>query len=140
MTEKDKSRTEASAQFKKLSLKAFRNYADADLELGSGLTLVTGPNGHGKTNLVEAIYFLSLGRSFRERSDRRLIRFDAPACRLAGVVEWSGRVHELEIIWTRKGSKKARVDGAELHRESHVPGEDSWISCWLRQTFNTWRH
>ena len=128
MTENGKDRIEASAQFKKLSLKAFRNYADADLELGSGLTLVTGPNGHGKTNLVEAIYFLSLGRSFRERSDRRLIRFDAPACRLAGVVEWSGRLHELEIIWTRSGSKKARVDGSELQRISELVGKIPVVS------------
>jgi len=128
MTDKEKDGTEASAQFRKLFLKAFRNYADADLELGSGLTLVTGPNGHGKTNLVEAIYFLSLGRSFRERSDRRLIGFDAPACRLAGIVEWSGGVHELEIIWTRSGSKKARVDGSELHKISELIGKIPIVS------------
>ncbi len=128
MTKKGKDRTETSAQFKKLSLKAFRNFADADLELDSGLILVTGPNGHGKTNLVEAIYFLSLGRSFRERSDRRLISFDAPASRLAGVVEWSGRVHELEVVWTRSGSKKAIVDGSELSRISELVGKIPVVS------------
>ena len=56
-------------------MRAFRNLADADLELPvAGLVLV-GPNGHGKTSLLEALLYLEVFRSFRGARDRDLVRF-----------------------------------------------------------------
>ncbi len=60
----------------------FRNLSDSEIEFGPGLNLVVGPNGQGKTNLLEAIYFFRFGRSFRAQVDTELIRFDAPFCRV----------------------------------------------------------
>ncbi len=128
MTEQGKDTKQPPTQLKRLSLKAFRNYTDADLELGPGLNLVIGPNGHGKTNLVEAVYFLCLGRSFRERIDRRLIMFGAPQARLCGDVEWAGRGHKVEVAWRRSGSKKAWLDGAKLGRISELVGKTPVVS------------
>ena len=59
---------------RRLKLTNFRNYATLDLELGPGVTLVEGPNGHGKTNLLEAIYMMSAGKSLRASTDRDLVR------------------------------------------------------------------
>jgi len=128
MTDQGKNKEYPPTQFNSLSLNAFRNYADADLELDSGLTLIVGPNGHGKTNLVEAIYYLCLGHSFRERIDRRLIMFDAPRTELCGRVEGKGRDHEVEISWSRSGSKKVRVDGVGLERISDLVGRVPAVS------------
>ncbi|MEI8244268.1 MAG: AAA family ATPase, partial [Lentisphaerota bacterium] len=50
---------------KRLILKNFRNYIDADLVINSVLNVFTGRNGQGKSNLLEAIFFVSMLRSFR---------------------------------------------------------------------------
>ena len=49
----------------RLTLRDFRTYAAAEVQLGPGLTVVTGRNGAGKTNLLEAVYFACTGRSCR---------------------------------------------------------------------------
>ncbi|MFO7768203.1 MAG: DNA replication/repair protein RecF [bacterium] len=123
MTEDRGNDGQSEAWLRRLSLRAFRNYAVLDLELDPGLTLIVGPNGHGKTNLVEAVYVLCLGRSFREHRDSRLIRFGDPAARLAGAARWTGREHRVELTWERGGTKQAEVDGARLERLSELLGQ-----------------
>jgi DNA replication and repair protein RecF len=58
----------------RLSLHDFRSYADVDLEFGPGLTVITGENGAGKTNLLEAVSYLSSTRSFRGAPTDALVR------------------------------------------------------------------
>ncbi len=123
MTEDRGKAGQSAAWLRRLSLRAFRNYASLDLDLDPGLTLVVGPNGHGKTNLIEAVYVLCLGRSFREHRDSRLIRFGAPAARLAGQAHWTGREHTIQLTWERGDSKQAEVDGAPLERLSELLGQ-----------------
>ncbi len=62
-----------------VELRDFRCYERASAPLGEGLTVVTGENGAGKSNLLEAICFGCTGRSPRTRNDRELIRFGAEA-------------------------------------------------------------
>ena len=60
---------------KKLLLKDFRNYEELSLtDIDPKINLILGENAQGKTNLIEAIYFLSCGRSFRSATEERLIR------------------------------------------------------------------
>ena len=60
-----------------LSLTNFRNYARLDVEIPSGVVLITGENAQGKTSLLEAIYFLATFVSFHAGSDRELVNFIA---------------------------------------------------------------
>ena len=62
---------------RRIRLSNFRNYVDLDLCLNRGVTLINGPNGHGKTNLLEAIYLMVIGRSSRGAADRQLVRAGA---------------------------------------------------------------
>lgn len=88
-----------------LSLRDFRNYAQIDLALPSGTTLLYGPNASGKTSLLEALFYLATTRSPRTSSDRELVRWDAPAIAgtppfarlLADVQQASGKLR-LEVI------------------------------------------
>lgn len=59
----------------KIALNGFRNYEWETVEFSPGTNLIFGPNAQGKTNLLEAVYMLAMGRSFRTRFDRELIGF-----------------------------------------------------------------
>lgn len=65
-----------------VELRDFRTYARAEATLGPGLTVVHGPNGTGKSNLLEAIYFGCCARSPRTRNERELVRFGCSATRV----------------------------------------------------------
>ena len=60
---------------KKIALNGFRNYDFETAEFAPGTNVICGENAQGKTNLLEAVYMLSAGRSFRTRFDRELIGF-----------------------------------------------------------------
>ena len=53
----------------------FRNIKKCDIELSDGVNVLLGDNAQGKTNLLESVYILSTGRSFRTRFDRGLVGF-----------------------------------------------------------------
>jgi DNA replication and repair protein RecF len=61
----------------KLKLKNFRNHADSEIECSPTINLFLGPNGQGKTNILEAIAYLSLGKSFFSVPDNNLIKKSA---------------------------------------------------------------
>ena len=90
----------------RLALRSWRNYAAAEAAFDPGINVITGANAQGKTNLLEAVYLLSLGRSFRTRYDRELIGFDADAAEVTAEVCAGGRQQRLEILLRRGLSKR----------------------------------
>ncbi|MGI8998993.1 MAG: DNA replication/repair protein RecF [Candidatus Limnocylindria bacterium] len=93
--------TEATMELTRLSLTDFRSYAAAELIPNTGLTVVAGPNGTGKTNLLEAIHATIVGRSHRADVDAELVRHGAPFARirleLAGGTGSGGSTVELVL-------------------------------------------
>ena len=65
----------------RLVLRDFRTYATQEVRIGPGLTVVTGRNGAGKTNLLEGLYFGCTGRSCRTSNEREVVRFGASVTR-----------------------------------------------------------
>jgi len=70
----------------RLKTNQFRNLADLDLEFSARFNFIYGPNGSGKSSLLEAIYFLSLGRSFRSTLASRAIHYEASKFSLFSVI------------------------------------------------------
>ncbi|OGH51303.1 MAG: hypothetical protein A3H17_03975 [Candidatus Levybacteria bacterium RIFCSPLOWO2_12_FULL_37_14] len=70
-----------------LSLQNFRSYSKADFNFSSATTLIVGPNTAGKSNLIEAIFFLAAGRSFRIDRDDQLVKFGKELARIKGKTE-----------------------------------------------------
>jgi DNA replication and repair protein RecF len=105
-----------------LSLRDFRNFERLDLELSTtGLALV-GENGHGKTNLLEAIYYLSLFRSIRGARDVDLVRFGCDAFFVEGIVRTPAE-HALSVGFERASRRKrVRQDGGVVARLSDAFG------------------
>jgi DNA replication and repair protein RecF len=105
----------------RLTLRDFRTYAAAEVQLGPGLTVVTGRNGAGKTNLLEAIYFACTGRSCRTGNERECVRFGAELTRLELRCEDdTGDRHELSVGFRPGEPKRMRVDGAAVDRLTDV--------------------
>src|ERR687889_2882469 len=95
----------------RLTLRDFRTYAAADVQLGPGLTVVSGRNGVGKTNLLEAIYFACTGRSCRTANERECVRFGARLARLELRCEDGAQQQELSVGFQPGEPKRLRVDG-----------------------------
>ncbi len=94
-----------------LSLRDFRNYQSAEIELTPGHNLVIGRNGQGKTNLVEAIaYFASL-RSHRVSSDAALIRAGVDTAIARMRIAVADREASLEVQFNRGASNQTQVNG-----------------------------
>jgi DNA replication and repair protein RecF len=99
---------------RRLRVRDFRTYANADVGLGPGLTIVHGRNGAGKTNLLEALYFGCTGRSCRTRDERQVVRFDQAAARVEVEVEGRDGDHQLSVGFQPGEPKRIRVDGVAV--------------------------
>jgi DNA replication and repair protein RecF len=105
-----------------LRLRDFRTYAAAEVALGDGLTVVHGPNGTGKTNLLEALYFGLTGRSCRTSNEREVVRFDAPLARVeVTTAEPDGARHVLAVGFQPGEPKRLTVDGQPVERLADTP-------------------
>ena len=96
-----------------LSLVDFRNYAVAEVSLGTGPNVFVGRNGQGKTNLVEAIAFLATLGSHRVSTDAPMVRDGADAAIIRARLSHGDRRVLLEAQLNRQGANKARVNGAQ---------------------------
>ena len=99
-----------------LSLRDFRSYERAELRLGPGLTVVSGRNGAGKTNLLEAIYFACTGRSCRTANEREVVRFGAALARLELAARDAHGPHAVTVGFQPGEAKRLTVDGALVER------------------------
>jgi DNA replication and repair protein RecF len=106
----------------RLSMRNFRSYAAADVELGAGVTVVTGRNGAGKTNLLDALYFGCTGRSARTTNERELVRFGEQVVRVEVATEAPDGPHELSVGFTPGEPKRMLADGVRVERLLDVPG------------------
>ena len=112
-------------RIRRLRLSNFRNYVGLDLCLNRGTTLIHGRNGHGKTNLLEAIYLMAIGRSPRGATDRQLVRsnalndFIAHAQVLGEVLASHGRVNIQVDLSSATGNASA-PDGIEQSQSRRI--------------------
>ncbi|MBW3553272.1 MAG: DNA replication and repair protein RecF [Gemmatimonadetes bacterium] len=104
---------------RELRLRQFRNFAELDLLFPRPGAAVIGPNGSGKTNLIEALYYLEIFRSFRGAADDQLVRFEGEAFHIRGRFEDPATGREVEVTAAyekRRRKKVVTVDGAEPER------------------------
>ena len=105
-----------------LTLYNFRSYADLDVELGPGATAFIGRNGQGKTNLVEAIDYLSRLSSHRVASDAPLVRAGIDHAVVRAAVVKDGRTAVLEVELNPGRANRARVNRSPLPRPREIIG------------------
>lgn len=105
-----------------LSLRDFRSYPEVELALDPGVTSLVGPNGQGKTNLVEAVGFLATLGSHRVAQDAPLVRLGAERAVVRGSVTRGDRSLLVEVEITPGKANRARVNRAAVPRARDVLG------------------
>ena len=88
---------------KSLTLKNFRNHSLKSFRFQKGLNIITGPNGVGKTNIVEAVHYLSIAKSFRSLEEDVLIQEGKTSGEINAVVEEGGINRKIDVLFTKDG-------------------------------------
>ena len=97
----------------KIALNGFRNYEWETAEFAPGINVIAGQNAQGKTNLLEAVYLLSTGRSFRTRFDRELIGFGYSSAEVLAEGFSHERAQSVRIVLQPGTAKKIQVNGVK---------------------------
>lgn len=107
----------------KLTLADFRNYGKKSIAFAPGVTLIVGPNAIGKTNIIEAIYFLATGKSFRAETEQEVVK--------EGEAVGAIRSENLEIIFDNRGrfTKIYRVNGVGKRQVDFVGNLRAVLFC-----------
>lgn len=82
---------------KTLKLLAFRNIQNMTLGFGDGVNIILAPNASGKTNILESVFMLATGKSFKAKVEEEVINYDADISRITGLADET----KLEIVLTR---------------------------------------
>lgn len=98
-----------------LSLEAFRSYPKRAFTFSPETTLLIGPNAAGKTNVLEAVYMLALGKSFRADEDREVVRWGAEIARVRARIASQEEETKLELVITR-----GEVGGQKVPIKKHL--------------------
>jgi DNA replication and repair protein RecF len=95
----------------RLEVRGLRNLRHVRLESFGRVNIISGPNGSGKTSLLEAIYLLGMGRSFRSAKTAALISHDMERLVVHGdILGAGGQYHKLGLLKGRDGEQQARID------------------------------
>ena len=103
---------------KSIELKNYRNYKDLKLEFSKEKILLIGKNAQGKTNLLEAMYYLSCLSSARAKTDSELIMWNEPAAKLKALVLKEDFEKELEVLINPPKRKELKVNGIKKSKSA----------------------
>ena len=104
-----------SLKINKLYLKNFRNYLDLEVEFNDKLNIIIGNNAQGKTNILEAIYFLSITKSFLSVNEKTLIFRDKDFSKVQGDIVNSGFKKKLSVL-INNNDKKIEINQKVVKR------------------------
>ncbi|PKM78860.1 MAG: DNA replication/repair protein RecF, partial [Firmicutes bacterium HGW-Firmicutes-13] len=100
---------------KKIVLNNFRNYCRAEVIFDPDLNIFIGDNAQGKTNLLEAIYYLAGGRSYRTNQEKEIIHWDQDSFILSAFFETIKGSYKLQVVNYLNGKKKVKINGIDYN-------------------------
>jgi DNA replication and repair protein RecF len=117
-------------ELQKIQVCGFRNLQDAELDFAGDFNFVTGANGAGKTNLLEAIFYVGLASSFRAKEERSLIRTECDYLRVSA--EAYGK---RAAVYLDRQQKKLTLQGNDVRRLSDFVG---WLGMTVLSIDDIW--
>lgn len=109
-------------KIKTLKLLYFRNYLSLNIEVHPSLNVLVGDNANGKTNIIESIFCLALGKSYRTKSDNECIMFGEEAAAMSCVLEKNDKMLDIMLGINNKG-KSAKIAGLKKTKLTDFVGE-----------------
>ena len=101
-----------------LSLSNFRNYISEKIEFSPYTNVIYGDNAQGKTNILEAVYIFSQGRSHRAKTDRELIKFGADFAKLSLDFHDNERDYNAKMQFIKNGKKNIKINHVQITKLS----------------------
>lgn len=108
---------------KNIELKNFRNYRDFSSSFDGSLNVIIGDNAQGKTNLLEAIYYLVGARSFRTRTDSDSIMFGEDYFEISSDIFSEERCQKIKIICQKGRKKQVLINGVKARKYAELSGK-----------------
>ena len=109
-------------KIKSLKLLYFRNYLSTNIDAHPSLNVLVGNNANGKTNIIESIFCLALGKSYRTKSDSECIMFGETATAMSCIVNKNNRELDIMLGINNKG-KSAKIAGIKKTKLTDFVGE-----------------
>ena len=108
---------------RRISVEGFRNIESATVEFTDGVNILVGNNAQGKTNLLEAIYFITLGKSFRSATESEMIGFTSDHAAISLDFCDSVREQNISVRIFRDHRKRFEQNGVKIFKMSDIVGE-----------------
>ena len=109
-------------KIKKIYLNNYRNYSDIRIDFSDGLNVIVGANAQGNTNLLEAIYMCSIGRSLRVNKEKQTINFDKNNAQIIVEIEKKYGRSTIDIILSRNAKKTVRINKIPIKKIGELMG------------------
>ncbi|MDD6734884.1 MAG: DNA replication and repair protein RecF [Clostridiales bacterium] len=103
---------------KRLTLHNFRNYERETIDFSSGTNVIFGNNAQGKTNLLEAVYLFSHGKSHRAKTDAEMIKFGSDFMKLCLELSDKSRDYRAVMQLTKSGKKSVKINNVPITKLS----------------------
>ncbi len=105
-----------------LELNNFRNYTYTKIEFKDGLNFIVGSNAQGKTNMLESLYLLSVGKSPKNSKDKQLIRFNQNKAKVAVSFSTSAGHKTIEMYLDKSDKKSIKVNNLNILKLTELVG------------------
>ncbi len=107
---------------KTLKLIDYRSYSEKIFNFDDKLNILVGKNAQGKTNVLEAIFFAVIGRSFKASKEKEVIKWGKHRAYIAGDFSKKYRDQKIEIIFDENKKKSIKIDGIGIHKIGELMG------------------
>ena len=109
-------------KIKTLELNNFRNYTNTKTEFNDGLNFIVGPNAQGKTNMLESMYLLSVGKSPKNSKDKQIIRFNENKAKVAVSFSTIAGDKTIEMYLDKSEKKTIRINNLNILKLTELVG------------------
>ncbi len=110
-------------KLKKIELYNYRNYTYNVVNFGDGLNVIEGHNAQGKTNLIEAVYFCAVGKSFRASREKDVINWNSDVAKIKVSIEKEIGQKTIEVYFSKNQKKTVKIDGIPIKKIGELMGE-----------------
>lgn len=107
---------------KNIELRNYRNYLNLNINLNCGLNIFLGENAQGKTNVAEAIYFLSSLKSHRTSKEKELINWNKDKCYIKGEIQKNNGNNTIEFLIGNEIKRACKINGIKYNKASEIFG------------------